>query len=1244
MSRLLTIVSLLLLVGGQFIPRDATTDSPDARDTHYFKIDKHQKVLGPAGHLTPELLLQLVSVTVDQPQFWPDEIVRVRVLMPGRASQKVSISWNKRDATPQKLTAELDEAGLAVVQLADGKQDRMQLGEYRVDVTSADTKAKGSSTFAVVEGTLGTVSLAYDFERVTSTEALDKVKAGWFMGNASGAGQRWGNGLSFKNQLRVDNQPFDGEVEIVPRCMLSGCNGIVAGPKQKFTVSKGELAATVQINGHSGPFQIEIITARGSLRHQFEGSGHVEREMLLVSKGVHWQHRVSLAPYEGTTQLQGRALWADKLPQATEADAFDVEQLQPVAGKLKFVVRVGIEQAAVLVYCPKPDGTFEAKPFAVPEKLAKGDVVQVPVSGALSLVAIGGKVSAGATKDQFVEGYVMAFAPSDLVAKIVAPEKGAPFSTVRVELQIHDSTGAPVATSGLLEAYDIRVAAKDAAGPLASAVGDSVRSSGRHINSWIDPIELERQRIAEEKQRIEDEKREKLEQRRELIRQKKEEREEKHREKAMEKAARSPSKDGVGGMGMRGSVVGGGGASYGYAMGAGSAPAAKMMVGRAGRSNSGGHQHTEEEEELGEQVREGEVKITYVAIVKTDKDGHAYVDVPTPPQTGRLALRFTPVRALSWTQAQAQVDIQRVASVEAEVPHLLVAGGELDLQIVTQNQSSSPLTLEVKGAGLAQPIQKPVASGKQHHMIAWPAQAGELQMQLTDEKGKIIDKRLYKIADVAKQKVTWSRLELGGNKPIALQPGTRAIVYKGPGELLHGIVTNMLTTMESWFPHAEALSAKIAVTGSLMAAIQQKILVDDGYNQVLRGSFENSLTLLQQLYDPATQMLRPFPGLPPNARWTAWAASNLQIAKRSMKLSPQLRNNFAAPIGRLEQLCKDLDAGFAARHEKVAEIAGYDPQQDGLEVVEVEVDGQIRFSTVTDDAVQKFVIDQLAPALDPVDGANEAELGKALDKFRFARALERVGRLQWLVGQAKVAFQAGDRGKPAFDKLFGVVARGFILAQEPGMLQGPALLGGVYSQPMALPRFVELLLLMGSRPAPTGAVAPALVGQMKAIKYAEPFEVTALQHLTLPTGAIVRIDKAGEVDLRAPIEKPFVTAEVSAQSLKIGQQGEIVLTLAPDQDPLEFYALIAVPVTVGIKQTEDALSDYKGQLIYGQQAMGSGKMQMIAVPFRGSRTMRLLIEGLMPGQAPGLVAVRHVHDPARACAVAIPAVRVPPGG
>lgn len=1243
MSRLLTIFSLLLLVGAQFIPRDASTDAPDARDTRYFKIDKHQKVIGSAAHLTPELMLQLVSVTVDQPQFWPDETVRVRVMMPGRASQRILISWNKRDATPKKLTAELDEAGLAVVQLADGKQDRLQLGEYRVDVTSLDTKAKGTSTFAVVEGTLGTVSLAYEFERVTSTAQLDQVKAGWFMGNASGAGQRWGNGLSFKNQLRVDNQPFDGEVEIVPRCMLSGCNGIVAGPKQKFMVSKGELAATVQINGHSGPFQIEIITDRGSLRHQFEGSGHVEREMLLVSKGVHWQHRVSLAPYEGTKQLTGRALWADRLPQASESDAFDVEQLQPVDGKMKFVVRVALEQAAVLVYSPKANGTFEATPFAVPEKLAKGDVVQVPVSGALSLIAIGGKVSSGPTRDQFVEGYVMGFAPSDLVAKIVAPEKGSPFSTVRVELQIRDTAGAPVATSGLLEAYDIRVAAKDAAGPLASAVGDSVRSSGRHINSWVDPIELERQRIAEEKRRKDEEKQEKLEQRREQQRQKKEEQDERRRDKVMEKAARSPSKDGIGGLGIRGSGVGGGGQGYGYASGSGSA-APKMMVGRAGSSNNGGHHHGEEEEELGEQVREGEVKITYVAIVKTDKDGHVFVDVPTPPQTGRLALRFTPVRGLSWTQAVAQVDVQRVASVEAQVPRLLVAGGELDLQIVTQNQSESPLTLQIKGAGLAQPIEKPVASGKQHHVIAWPAQAGELQMQLTDEAGKIVDKRLYKIADVAKQKVTWSRLELGGNKPVALQPGTRAIIYKGPGELMGGIVTNMLTTMESWFPHAEALSAKVAVTGSLLAAIQQKILVDDGYTQVLRGSFENSLTLLQQLYDPQTQMLRPFPGLPPNARWTAWAAGNLQIAKRSMKLSPQLRANFAAPIGRLEQLCKDLDAGFAARHEKVAEVAGYDPQQDGLDVVEIEVDGQVRFSAVTDDAVQKFVIEELVPALDPVDGANEAELGKALDKFRFARAFERVGRLQWLVGQAKAAFVAGDKGKPAFDKLFGIVARGFILSQEPGMIQGPALLGGVYSQPMALPRFVELLLLMGSRPAQAGNPTFQIPGLTLTVKYAQPVEVTVQAKLTLPSGAIVRIDKLGEVDLRAPIEKPFVTATVSAQELKVGQQGELVLTLAPDQDPLEFYALIAVPTTVGIKQTEDALSDYKGQLIYGQQAMGSGKMQMIAVPFRGSRTMRLLIEGLLPGQAPGLVAIRHVHDTARACAVNIPAIRVPPGG
>ena len=85
---------------------------------------------------------------------------------------------------------------------------------------------------------------------------------------------------------------------------------------------------------------------------------------------------------------------------------------------------------------------------------------------------------------------------------------------------------------------------------------------------------------------------------------------------------------------------------------------------------------------------------------------------------------------------------------------------------------------------------------------------------------------------------------------------------------------------------------------------------------------------------------------------------------------------------------------------------------------------------------------------------------------------------------------------------------------------------------------------------------------------------------------------------------------------------------------------MAVPTTTAVKQTEDPLSDYKGQLIYGQQAMGGQKMQLLTVPFRGKRELRLILEGAFSGSASGAVAIRHVENPADHGALEIPAVTV----
>lgn len=1214
--------------------RDARTEAQNQRDSRYFRLDAQQRVLGPASHLPGAMALQLVSATMDQPQYWPDEIVRLRLIAPGWASQKLLIQWSKRDATPIKAEAELDDAGLAVVELASGKQARLALGEYRVEVKSADAKLSAATTFAVVEGTLGEVSLAYGFERVTSTDALDKVKAGWFMGNASGAGQRWGNGLSFKNQLRVDNEPYNGEVQLVPRCMLSGCNGVVAGPQQRLQVSNGELAATLQVGGHSGPFQVEIVTPQGSLRHQFDGSGHVEREMIPVAKGVRWEHRVGLAPYQGTTQLPGRALWTARGAQPVQGDAFELSSLEARGGEAKVGALRQLKQVQALVWTAKPEGGFAATRATVPEKLAAGQGFSLKVAGPMALVSFGGVAETGPDKGQWFEGYAMVFGPVGVEGRIDVAERARPNDSVAVTVQLRDGQGQPLQGSAILEAYDIRVAAKDPAGPLASAVGDSLRRAGRHLDGWVDPVELERQRREEERLRKEEERRQRLEEQRERAREKREE----------AKLRREAKKDGVsygyasgsGGIALKGSGMGGGGVGYGRA-------SVSMKSASAGSAH-GGHDHASGDDEAGEKVREGELKVSYVAVVRTDASGKVTLQVPTPPQVGRLAFRLTAVRGLGWHSAESQTDLQREASVEAQVPKALLSGGELQLRVVTHNQGDRPLTLRVSGAGFGRAEERPVGSGKHSHLLAWPAQAGELQLALVDAGGKTVDKRLFRIQDLGKQPVTWSRLELGGATPVAVQAGDRLVVYAGPGLLLGGIVSQVVTTMESWFPHAEALSAKIAVQATVLAAIRQGLLRDDGYTQGLRGGLEHSVQRLAALYDPSTALIRPYPGLAGNPRWSAWVAANLHLARRAWKLAPAARQQVAAVADQVDRLAKDLDGGLAKQappHGIAYDAqASYAAAQDGQEVIAVEIDGAVRHLAVTDDIVQRFAVDQLAPALQGVDCEDAQALGAALDKFRFLRAFSRVGRLQWLTGQAKAALAAGEKGRPAFEALFAAVARGMILAQEPGMLQGPAMLGGVYSQPMALPRFLELLLMMGKRPADAGAVTLQIDGKIQAIKLEQAVVAAGAGLLSVPRGAVVRLDRAGVVDLRALPEKPFAKALLSHSELAVGQEGQLELQLDPALDPLEYYALIAVPATVGIKQTQDALSDYKGQLIYGQQAMGSGKMQVIAVPFRGSPSIKLWIEGLMPGQAIGNAVIRHVHDPDRACSVKIAAIKV----
>ncbi len=1179
------------------------------RDTRLFRIDpKAGKVLGPASHVRNYLGLRLAGAAMDQPQYWPHEKVRVKVMMPGCARAQATLQVRKRDANPVTIgPIVLDENGLAVVEVMDGGKSRLQLGEYSVEVKVAEPPLGATASFAVVEGSLGSVSLAHEFKRLTNPADLERVKAGWFLGNAAGAGKRWGNGLSFKNELRVSNRPYDGPVTVTSRCMLPGCNGVQAGPPIQMTIQGGKLQGTVSVSGHSGPFQIEVVTPKGSLRHQFEGSSHVERDMVQISKGVRHRHAAGLAPYAGTTQVPGRQLFVESKLES-EKDAFEVASPIAQGGKLSVGVRRGVTGAALHAWSPKPDGRgFELKVLRAGARLQAGSKLEVPVLAPYTMIAIGGW-SGG----KFVEGYTLAFPPAGMKVKLDAPKEGAPLREVPVAIEVSasDGQGQGLQVSGILEAYDNRIASRSPDSPLASAVGDSFRNVGNSLNAWVDQLELER-RAKEEEARDE----------------------RAPRKMVLAKPAPSPS------MAPRGRTSSGVGGGYG--VGYAKARSARYAIRLGGPAQGGTRAAQGGDEEVSGEIRKGEQKVVACERVQTDASGRATVKVKLPPQTGRVSFRFVALRGLDWASAERGLDVAKKAFVEVQLPQSFVPGARIEAKLSVVNTLKENVTLAIWGAGIAATQKHTIPPGQKELSVRWEGrQGGTLSIHLQDARGRSLDRRELALRDVANQTLTLSRLELGGKQPVSFEKGESAMVYEGPGALLKGMVTNVVTTTYSWFGHAEALSAKAAVHASLLAAIHRGILADEGLEQTLRVDLDKAVRdLKERFYDVQTGLVRPYPGLPPNPLWSAWAARNLHATLRTLRGEPKLLAKLKDAVASSQTMVAGIRGALKQRGLSAPNLAGFDPDQEGREVIPIELDGKVVYRVLTDDAVARFAADRLLPLIDPRQRQLELAFGRAYDRFRFLRAFKRTGALQYLAESAKALWLAGPKRRAQFNRIFGVVARGMILAQEPGLIQGPALTGGVYSTPMALVRFLELLLLTGKGSAAKGTIAVQGAG-VQSVGYGQALAATGPTTLTAPEGAVVRIDRPHKLTLSESYGAPFASARLSKRELAIAERSSLEITLDASKDPLEYYAIIAVPSTVAVRQTEDILSDYKGQLLYGQQSMGAAKMQALAVPFRGSRSLKLWLEGAYSGVSDGLVAIRHMHNPQDVCTLKTGAVTV----
>lgn len=1179
----LFLISIFLLIEGSKEKKDMKENN---KETAIFNINPSKnEIISLKKDIKEYLKLKFVSVTTDQPIYWLSEEVFLKVLMPANPNKEIEIFLQKKDATPKNIGRfKLNESGILVKSIMSGKSKKLEPGEYRVDVKTIDNKLTSYTTFSVVEGSLGALSFAYEFEQITTPKQLEKVKGAWFLGNASGIGKRWGNGLNVKNEIRYLNQPYTGNAIIKSRCYLPGCNGVEAGPPQNKFIKDGSLEVVLDVSSHSGPFEIEVITDKGSIKKLFAQSGHVERETIIVSKNMSNVFHATLAPYENTTPVYGRNIYISKESENKD-DVFEIKSvIADPNNEIEIKIKKDIKNPKLFVLYPMKNKEFKTEEVELNSNIEKDKILKIKCFSPYSFIGIGGFVN----KD-FKEGWALIFTQSPMDIEIKSSDMGIPLKNFDIEIKtINKETKKGISVYGILEVFDNRVQSKSCKEPLVSAIGDSVREFSNYLTSWQDMTGITSgDEYSKEETCV---------------------------------PSNGISKD-----------------KKVYP-----APMYKTkMLKTAAKPRNGGdksplHEDTSKEpEEEQETIREGEKKVVFCDVVKTDNNGIAKVNITLPPQTGRCKIRFVAIENYDYLEKIKDIDIKKGSYLELNIPNLIIPDAQVLGKISVINTTKDKLKLNITGAGVLKEINfdiKPSETELQTVDIDFQVigkNYGKMKLQLINSSGKVLDKREVEIKNISTYPINFSDIKISDGNPITIQKGRKIAIYSNPAKLLQGITMNIVTTMYSWFGHSEAISSSAVIRSILLRAIQDNIINDEGLRDTLKSDLVKSVKdLYEAFYDKDKNLFRPYPDIETNELWSLWTVKNLSKMIHYLNNSDVLKDEFSETIKLASLMVENVYTELKKNNPRIDEKALYDFEKN-VDLIPVEINGKVIYQAQTDPAVINWFINKMLPVLDissvkDIKNINKNFI-KAYDTYRFLRSFERTGAIYYLLENAKGLYKSGDKN---FTQVFNTISRGVILTQEPGIIQGPAMLGGVYSSPLTIMSFLDLLLEMSEDKK--FLVKEVEIDGKKEVLSDSPMILESKDKMTIKSNeyTVIRIDDQKDINMYEYIkDKTFFNIKTEKQNLKVGEETEIIIELDKDKDPTEYYALIAIPSVLSVKQTEDLLSDYKGQLIYGQRASGGVKIQLLTVPFRGSRNIVLRTDANYKGVSEGFVMVKHINNP-----------------
>ncbi|MBP8933722.1 MAG: hypothetical protein KBG67_04760 [Candidatus Atribacteria bacterium] len=627
----------------------------------------------------------------------------------------------------------------------------------------------------------------------------------------------------------------------------------------------------------------------------------------------------------------------------------------------------------------------------------------------MTFIALGGFLE---NQSKIYEGWAMVFTETSLDIEVSLPSEGHPLQKSLIEISlINHFNHRPLSAYGILEVFDNRVASKSPREPLISALGDSFRNLSNYLISWRDWTGI-----------------------------------------GQDEGSETGVLNKIATMFMAKSAVPPSSEMSDY-----------MMEAPLPAFPQGGETGIRTDFIPQEAIREGEKKVVYCGMFQTDSRGKAEILVELPTQIGRCTVRIVVIDQFDYQEKTQMIDVQKKNYIEMTIPKVMVPGATLNSQVQVVNSELNNLILKISGAGLAEPLTFSIEPGTKNLPFKLMGENyGSLHLELIDAQGKIYDQRNFEIHSIESFPMTFTDILISKGHSVTIEPQRRIAVYSNPARLLRGMVTTIETNIYSWFGHAEAISAACAIRVLLLSAIEKDLIEDDGMEEALISEIIKGVNDLDNVFmDASSNLIAPYPGLKGDPLWSVWVVKNLSFMVSTLKSSSNLMEELGPTLHKAQDLVNRTLKELEKREYPIEEEGYFDPENNERDLIPIEVDGKVVYKTLTDKAVVKWFVEKVWPIFIDVPIKNEQDLNAqfitAYDTYRYLRAFERSGVYFYLLLNAKALFIQDD---PHFFEVFNTIAKGMILTQDPGMIQGPALLGGVYSSPNTMVKFLDLLLLM----------------------------------------------------------------------------------------------------------------------------------------------------------------------------------------